>query len=99
MFEFDHAHHIPSIVAGVVVGLLAFAPLLVALVPVLRRQREANMTVGFMGVFASFLVLFLGVIVTYLLARPVLVGFAAGEIIGFFLCWLAVAIALMLKKD
>ena len=49
--------------------------------------------------FASFLVLFLGVIVTYLLARPVLVGFAAGEIIGFFLCWLAVAIALMLKKD
>lgn len=46
MFEFDYAHHIPSIVAGVVVGLLAFAPLLVALVPVLRRQREANMTVG-----------------------------------------------------
>lgn len=99
MFEFDFAHHIPSIVAGVIVGLLAFTPLLVALVPVLRRKREANMTVGFMGVFASFLVLFLGVIVTYLLARPVLVGFAAGEIIGFFLCWLAVAIALMLKKD
>ena len=99
MLEFDFAHHIPSIVAGVIVGLLTFAPLLVALVPVLRRQREANMTVGFMGVFASFLVLFLGVIVTYLLARPVLVGFVAGEIIGFFLCWLAVAIALMLKKD
>lgn len=66
MLEFDFAHHIPSILVGVVVGILAFAPLLVALVPVLRRKREANMTVGFMGVFTSFLVLFLGVIVTYL---------------------------------
>ena len=84
---------------GFVVGLVAFAPLLVALLPVLRRRREANMTVGFMGVFASFLVLFLGVIVTHLLARPVLVGFAAGEIMGFLLCWIAVALAIMLRRD
>lgn len=98
MLEFDFAHHIPSIAVGVVVGLAAFAPLLLALVPVLRRRREANMTIGFMGVFASFLMLFLGVIVTYLLARPVLVGFAAGEIIGFLVCWIAVALAIMFRR-
>lgn len=99
MLAFDLAQHGPSIAVGFIVGLLAFAPLLLALVPVLRRTREANMTIGFVGVFASFLVLFLGVIVAYLLARPVLVPFTAGELVGFFLCWIGVALAIMVRRD
>lgn len=99
MLEFDFAHHGPSIAAGVVVGLASFAPLLLALIPVLRRRREANMTMGFLGIFASFLMLLLGVIMTYLSARPVLVPFTAGELVGFFLCWIGVALAIMVQRD
>lgn len=84
---------------GVLVGLAAFAPLLLALVPVLRRKREANMTIGLVGVIASFAVLLLGVIVVYLLVRPVLVAFVAGELIGFFVCWIAIAMAIIVWHD
>ena len=74
MLEFDLARSFPSIAIGFVVGVLAFAPLLAAVLPVLRRTRDADMTLGFIGIFASFAVLLVGVLAAYVLARAVCRG-------------------------
>ena len=96
MLEFDLARSVPSIAMGFVVGALAFAPLLMAVLPVLRRTRDADMTRGFIGIFASFAVLLVGVLVVYVLARAALVPFAMGELVGFFLGMLGLSLAAIL---
>ena len=79
MLEFDLARSFPSIAIGFVVGVLAFTPLLAAVLPVLRRTRDADMTFGFIGIFASFAVLLVGVLAAYVLARPALVPILKGN--------------------
>lgn len=88
MLGFQHAL---GIVAGLLFGVIAFAPLLIVLGPVVRHARPAHMVAGFAGLFASFAVLLLGVISTYLLWRRALLVFLVGELAGFFACWAVVA--------
>ena len=83
MLVFELAAHGLFVVAGVVVGVFAFLPMWLALEPVLRRGRDANMTKGMLSVAASFVALLLGIIVVHLLFHGVLVAFVAGEIGGF----------------
>ena len=80
---FSSPAHGPFVLAGVVVGVFAFLPMWLALEPVLRRGREANMTKGMLSVGASFVALLLGIVVVHLLFHGVLVAFVAGEIGGF----------------
>ena len=83
MLAFELSAHGPFVLAGVVVGVFAFLPMWLALEPVLRRGREANMTKGMLTVGASFVALLLGIVVVHLLFHGVLVAFVAGEIGGF----------------
>lgn len=99
MLEFDLARSFPSIAIGFVVGVLVFAPLLAAVLPVLRRTRDADMTLGFIGIFASFTVLLVGVLAAYVLARSALVPFAVGELVGFFLGMLGLSLLAILKGN
>lgn len=46
MLAFELSAHGPFVLAGVVVGVFAFLPMWLALEPVLRRGREANMNQG-----------------------------------------------------
>ncbi len=96
---FDLAAHGPALAVGVLLGLFAFVPLLLAVVPVLRRVSDASMTKGMVGVGASFVILFVGVVVVHLLAPGALVAFVAGELIGFFIGWIGLAIAVLAKTD
>lgn len=99
MLEFDLIRSFPSIAIGFAVGALAFVPLLIAVLPVLRRTRDADMMLGFMGIFVSFAVLLGGVLAVYALARPVLVPFAVGELVGFLLGLFALSCAAMLLRN
>ncbi len=91
MLGFDLSAHGPFILAGVVVGVLAFLPLWLALAPAIKRGRGANMAKGMLGVAASFVILLLGVVLVHLLFTGVLVAFLAGELGGFFAGWIVVA--------
>lgn len=99
MTGFDLGAHAPAIGCGVVIGILAFAPLALALLPVLRRTVHANMAKGMLGICISFVVLFLGVVVVHLLAHGALVPFLAGELVGFFAGWIAIALYVMMRRD
>ena len=83
MLAFELSAHGPFVLAGLAVGVFAFLPMWLALEPVLRRGREANMTKGMLSVAASFVALLLGIVVVHLLFHGVLVAFVAGEIGGF----------------
>lgn len=96
---FDLAAHGPALAVGVLLGLFAFVPLLLAIVPVLRRRCDTSMVKGMVGVGASFVILFVGVVVVHLLSPGALVAFVAGELSGFFICWIGVAIAVIAKTD
>lgn len=98
MAQIDLIAHWPAVALGVLVGIFAFVPLLLALVPVLRRTSDANMAKGMLGVIVSFIVLFVAVIFAYLLARAELIAFLVGEIGGFFVCWVAVAMAVIAHR-
>lgn len=99
MPELDVMEHGPGAVAGAFVGIGAFAPLLFALLPVLRRCRDANMTTGFIGVIVSFVILFASVGITYLFARSMVLPFSVGLLIGFIFCAVAVGIAVIMMDD
>lgn len=83
--------HIPFAVIGLLVGLFAFVPLMLALLPVLRHKREADMIKGTIGVIASFVTLVAGVAVVFALAKTSLVAMTAGELVGFFVGLIAIA--------
>lgn len=83
MLAFELSAHGPFVLAGVVVGVFAFLLMWLALEPVIRRGREANMTKGMLSVIASFAALLLGIAVVHLLFHGALVAFVAGEIGGF----------------
>ena len=87
----DAARPRPAGAIGAALGLAAFAPLLAALVPVLRRKRDADMGIGLIGVFVSFAILLVGVVVVAVVARAALVAFTVGELAGFFVGLIAVA--------
>lgn len=99
MLEFDLVRSFPSIAMGFAVGALAFVPLLIAVLPVLRRTRDADMTIGFLGIFASTAVLIGGVVVVHLLVPAALVPFAVGELVGFLLGLFALACAVILRGN
>lgn len=88
-----------TIIVGCAVGLLAFSPLVLVLMPVLRRTRSASMLKGVLGVCISFLVLLLGVVAACLLVRQELLAFAVGELAGFFAGWMATACIVMLRSN
>lgn len=98
MLGFELAAHGPFLLVGIVVGLFAFLLLWLALVPVIKRGRDANMTKGMLGVAASFVTLLLGVVVVHLLFKGVLVAFLAGELGGFFAGWIVVACTVIAAK-
>ena len=96
---FDLATQVPVIFLGVLVGAFAFALLALALWPVVARKADANMAKGMLGVCVSFVILVLGVVVVRLLARDALVPFAAGELVGFFAGWIAIALLVMARTE
>ncbi len=93
MPELDLMEHGPGMIVGFFVGLIAFVPFIIVLVPVLRCQREASMTRGLAGVIASFAILLLSIFIAYLFARAALLAFSIGLIIGFVMCAIAVGVA------
>ncbi|MCF2621777.1 hypothetical protein [Collinsella tanakaei] len=99
MPAFGLVQHGPALAIGCLVGVFAFVPLLLAIVPMLRRMCDASMVKGMLGVGASFVILFVGVVVVHLLSPGALVAFVAGELVGFFVCWIGVAIAVIAKTD
>ena len=99
MPTFDLVQHGPALAIGCLVGVFAFVPLLLAIVPVLLRMCDASMVKSMLGVGASFVILFVGVVVVHLLSPGALVAFVAGELISFFVCWIGVAIAVIAKTD
>ena len=98
MLGFELAAHGPFLLVGIVVGLFAFLLLWLALAPVIKQGRDANMTKGMLGVAASFVTLLLGVVVVHLLFKGVLVAFLAGELGGFFAGWIVVACTVIAAK-
>lgn len=88
--------HWPLAAAGLIIGILAFLPLVAVLVPVIKRRREASIGRGFAALAASFLILVLAFVVVYLLFGNQLVYFALACIVGFVLVWIIVALAVAL---
>ena len=99
MPEFDAITSGSPLLCGILAGALAFAPLALALWPVLVRKKDASMTKGMPGVGISFAVLLLTVVAAYLIARPALVAVAVGELAGFFAGWIVVALFVMVRAD
>lgn len=99
MVGLAYSQHGLSIAAGAIIGLAAFAPLLLVLVPVLRRERDASMLTGFACVFASFMTLLLGAVAAYVLLRSAFMEFVAAELVGFLASSAVVAIVVMVRRD
>lgn len=99
MTDLDFSGQVPWIVAGTLVGIVSFVPLVLVLIPALRRSGNVSMVKGMLGIITSFGLLVMGVMVTWLLSRPSLVAFAIGEIVGFFVCWTLVAVVFIVRRD
>lgn len=91
--------HGPMLAVGVFLGLLAFIPLLLATIPVLRRARDARVGVGLVSVAVSFVILLAGVVAAYSFAPATLVAFVVGELIGFFVGLIGLAVTVLAKAD
>ena len=91
------AGHVPFIVTGAVIGLVAFLPLYLALAPVLAHRRDASMTVGMLGIMVSFAVLVLGVVIVHLVFPAALIAFLCGELAGFLICWIVIACMVIMR--
>ena len=87
----------PQVGAGALAGVAACVPLLLGLVPALGQRRQVDMTAGVAGVFSSFVLLVMGVVLVYVLAPDVLVAFSVGELVGFFV-GLAVIVAVAVAR-
>ena len=83
MSDVELTSHVLHIVLGAVTGAVAFAPLLLALLPVLRGQNTGRMVSGVLAIIVSFAVLAAGVVVTRLVAADAVVAYAVGELAGF----------------
>lgn len=99
MSGFDLAAHVPFLIGGIATGVLAFVPLVLVLIPVLKRECDADMVKGSLMVGASFIVLLAGMLLVRLFARPALLAYVVGELVGLFACWFILAIALVLQKN
>ena len=62
------------------------------------NKRVDDMAKGMLGVIVSFAILFVAVVAVYLVARGALLPFLVGELGGFFVCWVAVAMAVIAYK-
>lgn len=87
--------HMPFILLGIAVGLVAFAALMAVLLPVLRGKRRASLSKGFLGILVSFAILSAGVIVVYIGWEGEVILFLLGELLGLFACWTALAVYTM----
>ena len=92
------AGHVPFIVTGAVIGLVAFLPLYLALAPVLAHRRDASMTVGMLGIMVSFTILIIGVVIVHLVFPAALIAFLCGELAGFLICWIVIA-CMVITRD
>lgn len=99
MPAFDLVQHGPAFAIGCLVGVFAFVPLLLAIVPMLRRMCDASMVKGMLGVGASFVILLAGVVAAYSFAPATLVAFVVGELIGFFVGLIGLAVTVLAKAD
>lgn len=95
----DLAAHAPSIFGGVLIGVLAFVPLLLVLLPVWQGRRRADMLKGSLMVGLSFIVLAAGLVAVHVSARTETLPFAVGELVGVLACWIILAIATVLRRD
>ena len=91
------AGHVPFIVTGAVIGLVAFLPLYLALAPVLAHRRDASMTVGMLGIMVSFAILIIGVVIVHLVFPAALIAFLCGELAGFLICWIVIACTVIMR--
>ena len=91
------AGHVPFIVTGAVIGLVAFLPLYLALAPVLAHRRDASMTVGMLGIMVSFAILIIGVVIVHLVFPAALIAFLCGELAGFLICWIVIACMVIMR--
>lgn len=98
MAGLDLATQYPYALAGVAVGVLAFSVLMLVLVPVLRHKRKASLPKGFLGIAVSFAILTLGVVVVRLVDESALLAILLGELLSFFICWIGLAVAVIVGK-
>ena len=91
------AGHVPFIVTGAVIGLVAFLPLYLALAPVLAHRRDASMTVGMLGIMVSFAILIIGVVIVHVVFPAALIAFLCGELAGFLICWIVIACMVIMR--
>lgn len=97
MPSIDWAGSVPHVVAGFLVGLVAFIPLVAALAPVLRGSNKASMVAGILALGASFAVLAGGVLAVRLLTPDGLAPFAVGEAASFIGALAALAAVLLVR--
>ncbi len=88
--------HWPLALVGALVGVVAFLPLVAVLVPTVMRKREPSIAKGGLAVVASFVVLLCAFALAYLVAGKASVFLVVGEIAGFALVLLVVAIAVIM---
>lgn len=88
--------HWPLALIGALAGVVAFLPLVAVLVPVITRKREADVAKGGLAIAVSFVVLLCAFVAAYLVVGKASVFLAVGEIVGFALVLLVVAIAVIM---
>ena len=84
---------LPTALAGLPCGIIGFCPMLAVLVPVLRGRRRASIAMGLVSVVVSFTMLsFFTALTSRFLQSEWFLSFVFGEMVGFFLCWIALAV-------
>lgn len=89
---------LPLLLAGVVVGAVAFGILMLVLLPVIRGARRASIPRGLLAVMVSFALMLAGAVALHLVLAPsAVLAFVAGEVAGLVACWTILAVALVAR--
>ena len=89
---------LPWALAGLVVGALAFLPLVAVVLPVLARRAPADMAHGVLAIALSFVVLVAAFFLIYFLAPANVLVFALGMVFGFILVWIILAVGVIMQR-
>lgn len=84
------------VVLGIIVGVLAFVPLLLALTSARSQKLGTGVGVGLVALGVSFIVMMASTLVCYLALGRGTVFFVIGLLVGFIAVWICVAMRTIL---
>ncbi|QWT17723.1 hypothetical protein KPC83_00710 [Collinsella sp. zg1085] len=90
--------HAPMLAAGLATGVVAFGALMLALIPVLRRHKQADLTRGLLGLAISVCVLAGGAFIAWCFVAEGLSVFIFGEALSLLLGWVVLAGVLLVRS-